>query len=228
MTNKTGLEFKVGDAVVYPAHGVGKVAAVDALAGLQPCRSVDDLGAQADDPVVAVEVHAHQRDRLGRLAARRQAGGRDLAGPWLRPGAGQPRIAAAGRRGRADAHDPYYLYAASNLGSFIGLLAYPVLIEPALTRWFVGLATQADLERLDALQAQGIDTATLPFQASHGRTSLEYYDGFVFSFESAVKGPPVASGGRYDALTAVLGQGRSIPAVGGVIRPGLVAALKGA
>ena len=27
MTNKTGLEFKVGDAVVYPAHGVGKVAA---------------------------------------------------------------------------------------------------------------------------------------------------------------------------------------------------------
>lgn len=36
------------------------------------------------------------------------------------------------RTGRADAHDPYYLYAASNLGSFIGLLAYPVLIEPAL------------------------------------------------------------------------------------------------
>jgi len=35
----------------------------------------------------------------------------------------------------------------------------------------------------------------------------------------------VASGGRYDALTAVLGQGRSIPAVGGVIRPGLLADL---
>jgi|CXWL01.1.fsa_nt_gi hypothetical protein len=34
------------------------------------------------------------------------------------------------RTGRADAHDPYYLYAASNLGSFIGLLAYPALIEP--------------------------------------------------------------------------------------------------
>jgi hypothetical protein len=34
------------------------------------------------------------------------------------------------RTGRADAHDPYYLYAASNLGSFIGLLGYPVLIEP--------------------------------------------------------------------------------------------------
>ncbi len=36
------------------------------------------------------------------------------------------------RTGRADAHDPYYLYAASNLGSFIGLLAYPALIEPML------------------------------------------------------------------------------------------------
>jgi len=36
------------------------------------------------------------------------------------------------RTGRADAHDPYYLYAASNLGSFGGLLAYPILIEPLL------------------------------------------------------------------------------------------------
>lgn len=31
------------------------------------------------------------------------------------------------------AHDPYFLYAASNLGSFIGLLGYPLLIEPSLT-----------------------------------------------------------------------------------------------
>ena len=36
------------------------------------------------------------------------------------------------RTGRSDAHDPYYLYAASNLGSFGGLLAYPVIIEPLL------------------------------------------------------------------------------------------------
>lgn len=44
------------------------------------------------------------------------------------------------RTGRADAGDPYYLYAASNLGSFIGLLAYPVAVEP-----FVGLAEQSGL-----------------------------------------------------------------------------------
>lgn len=48
------------------------------------------------------------------------------------------------RSGRTDAHDPYYLYAASNLGSFIGLLAYPILIEPLLgthdqaTAWHAG------------------------------------------------------------------------------------------
>ncbi|MGB4826882.1 MAG: ATP phosphoribosyltransferase regulatory subunit, partial [Paracoccaceae bacterium] len=72
------------------------------------------------------------------------------------------------------------------------------------------------------------DVATLPFEASHGRTTLEYYDGFVFSFHGPADLPPVASGGRYDALTAVLGAGRSIPAVGGIIRPGLVARLRGA
>ena len=37
--------------------------------------------------------------------------------------------------------------------------------------------------------------------------------------------PPVATGGRYDALTRVLGQGDGIPAVGGVIRPELVLTL---
>lgn len=33
----------------------------------------------------------------------------------------------------AQAKDPYFLYAASNLGSFTGLLAYPLLLEPSLT-----------------------------------------------------------------------------------------------
>ena len=68
--------------------------------------------------------------------------------------------------------------------------------------------------------------AGLDFEASSGRTTLEYYDGFVFSFHGQDPDlPPIASGGRYDALTEVLGQGRSIPAVGGVIRPGIVADL---
>ena len=82
--------------------------------------------------------------------------------------------------------------------------------------------------RLDALDQQGVDVTDLDFEASYGRTSMEYYDGFVFGFYAADRPelPPLATGGRYDALTAVLGQGRSIPAVGGVVRPGLVLQLK--
>jgi ATP phosphoribosyltransferase regulatory subunit len=78
--------------------------------------------------------------------------------------------------------------------------------------------------RGEALEAAGIDTATLPFEASFGRTTMEYYDGFVFGFLAAGRPdlPPIATGGRYDAMTRILGAGREIPAVGGVIRPELV------
>lgn len=37
------------------------------------------------------------------------------------------------RAGHADGQNPYVLYAASNLGSFLALLAYPLLIEPLAT-----------------------------------------------------------------------------------------------
>ncbi|RKF13786.1 ATP phosphoribosyltransferase regulatory subunit [Roseovarius spongiae] len=83
-------------------------------------------------------------------------------------------------------------------------------------------------DRLDALAGRGIDAESLPFEAAYGRTQMEYYDGFVFGFTAEARPdlPPVASGGRYDALTRRLGQGREIPAVGGVIRPGLVLKLE--
>ncbi len=35
--------------------------------------------------------------------------------------------------GHQTSHDPYFLYAASNVGSMVGLFAYPLLIEPSLT-----------------------------------------------------------------------------------------------
>ena len=38
-----------------------------------------------------------------------------------------------GQCGGRSAKDPYFLYAASNLGSLAGLAAYPLLIEPRLT-----------------------------------------------------------------------------------------------
>jgi len=37
------------------------------------------------------------------------------------------------RAGHADGQNPYVLYAASNLGSFLALLSYPILIEPLAT-----------------------------------------------------------------------------------------------
>lgn len=94
---------------------------------------------------------------------------------------------------------------------------------------WIAPAVAAFESRLTLLGALGTDLAALDVEAAFGRTSLEYYDGFVFGFmaEGRADLPPVASGGRYDALTQVLGQGRSIPAVGGVIRPGVLAALGG-
>ncbi len=84
--------------------------------------------------------------------------------------------------------------------------------------------------RLTAMSERGLDITKLDFEASYGRTQMEYYDGFVFGFyaESRPDLPPIATGGRYDALTRQLGRGREIPAVGGVIRPGLVLGLGGA
>ena len=107
--------------------------------------------------------------------------------------------------------------AAAALAHLRGITPLLPAIAPAVDRF---------ARRLDALAARGVDVDTLPFEASHGRTAMEYYDGFVFSYLAADPAlPPVASGGRYDALTAVLGQGRTIPAVGGVIRPALTAGL---
>ena len=37
------------------------------------------------------------------------------------------------RTGHHEAHDPYFLYAASNVGSFVALLSYPVLFEPVFS-----------------------------------------------------------------------------------------------
>ena len=75
--------------------------------------------------------------------------------------------------------------------------------------------------RLAAIAGHGIDIGALSFEGSFGRTTLEYYDGFVFGFFGAGDLPPVATGGRYDALTRAVGENGGVPAVGGVIRPGL-------
>ena len=84
-------------------------------------------------------------------------------------------------------------------------------------------------ERFEALDARGVETSTLMFETSYGRTSMEYYDGFVFGFHVTDDAglSPIATGGRYDALTQRLGKGDAIPAVGGVIRPDLLIQIAG-
>ena len=54
--------------------------------------------------------------------------------PFFAVAANAPMLQAwFARTGHPQAQDPYFLYGASNLGSFAALLAYPVVIEPFLT-----------------------------------------------------------------------------------------------
>ena len=92
----------------------------------------------------------------------------------------------------------------------------------------IGPAVNRIAAREAALKARGVETDTLVFEASYGRSTMEYYDGFVFGFRAETRPdlPSVATGGRYDALTRRLGRDREIPAVGGVMRPGLLLELE--
>jgi ATP phosphoribosyltransferase regulatory subunit len=91
-------------------------------------------------------------------------------------------------------------------------------ITPALDRFEA---------RLAALESAGVDAAALPFDAAFGR-NLEYYEGFVFEVTAQAHPnlPPLAGGGRYDAMTRRLGAGRAVPAVGAMIRPEAVLAAR--
>lgn len=66
------------------------------------------------------------------------------------------------------AGDPYPLYAASNLGSFAGLIAYPLLVEPLLpigaqsSAWAVGYGVLVVLVALTALARRGAGLARAP------------------------------------------------------------------
>ena len=84
-------------------------------------------------------------------------------------------------------------------------------------------------KRLIALDNANVDLSSIDFEVSYGRTSMEYYDGFVFGFysENHTDLPPIATGGRYDALTKHIGRGQEIPAVGGVVRPDLILQARG-
>ena len=172
---------------------------------------------------------------LARIEAEGAAAVMDAAGPGIGARTGD-EVAARLHRLAEDAAAPPLPGAQCDLVEALLAIAAPAPEAAghigALAHDWPALAPAAGrfVRRLDAFAAAGLDPAGLTFEASFGRTTMEYYDGFVFGFFAPERAdlPPVASGGRYDALTRALGQGREIPAVGGVIRPGLVAALRGA
>jgi len=108
------------------------------------------------------------------------------------------------------------------MGEAINALRAIAVDMPAL-----GPAIDLIEARAEAISTFGIDGFKLPFEASYGRTTLEYYDGFVFGFTADARAdlPQIAQGGRYTALTRALG--RETPAVGGIIRPEALLALGG-
>ena len=142
------------------------------------------------------------------------------------------RIAAL----KADAEEPPI--STTELECLEALLSVRDAAPSALSRLrnvaveFLALARAVDRfeARLDALQSRGIEVADVQFEASYGRTSMEYYDGFVFGFyaDGRPDFPPVATGGRYDALMRELDSESKTAAVGGVIRPAVVLELRGA
>ena len=70
------------------------------------------------------------------------------------------------RTGDKDAANPYFLYAASNLGSFGALLAYPLVVEPLAglwpqrLAWSAGFVLLAGLAAMCGLRAVGAAAAT--------------------------------------------------------------------
>lgn len=98
---------------------------------------------------------------------------------------------------------------AHTAGAALGALT--AALAPALDHFEARLAAIAD---------HGIDLSGLSFDAAFGR-NLEYYDGFVFELRAPTQGehPPLAGGGRYDAMTTRLGAARPVPAIGAIIRP---------
>ncbi|MBJ3762357.1 ATP phosphoribosyltransferase regulatory subunit [Maribius pontilimi] len=140
----------------------------------------------------------------------------------------EARIAAL----RADAAEPPLSKA--QVDAIGALLALDMPSPAALVQLYdiasemPGIADAVDgvARRLDALVKHGIDVSALPFDGALGRGTMEYYDGFVFTFRLAGRDdlPPLATGGRYDALTRALGGGADMRAVGGVIRPAVMLA----
>ena len=98
------------------------------------------------------------------------------------------------RTGHPAAPDPYFLYASSNIGSFLALLSYPVLLEPMFTLHTQNLLWTAGYGLLIALIAAcGVLLLRSPSAAAAD----------VLAVESDAPAPEWAQRGRWIFLAAV-------------------------
>jgi hypothetical protein len=80
--------------------------------------------------------------------------------------------------GHPAAHDPYFLYGASNLGSMLALLGYPLLLEPILTldrqnqAWALGYAGLAVLVAICGLAAGRPQARAAPDHAAPATNAI--------------------------------------------------------
>jgi ATP phosphoribosyltransferase regulatory subunit len=182
-----------------PRHGEVTAGRAELIAAVRDGRAAEAIAAAGAG--IGLRSPAEIAARLDRLAE-------EAATPPLAPAEVATLEAVLEVRGTA----------AEALERFRDLARTAPALAPAVER----LAA-----RLAALARAGHRPETLPFEATFGRTTLEYYDGFVFGFRAAGRPdlPPLASGGRYDALTRILGD-RPVPAVGGMVRPEALLALR--
>ena len=103
----------------------------------------------------------------------------------------------------ADPRDPYWLYALSNGGSLVSLLAYPLIIEPRLglaaqrTWWGVGFAVLTVLIALAAVRFRAAlrpATGSEPEPARAERTAAERTAAEPRPSRSRTSGSPGATG----------------------------------
>src|SRR5215212_3926803 len=91
-----------------------------------------------------------------------------------------------------DARDPYFLYRASNLGSVIGLLGYPLLMEPSLklhnqgTFWSIGYGVLVVLV---------LASAVMLWRSSPATTTEREEQELAEAAGGGSPNPPVAAGG---------------------------------
>lgn len=84
------------------------------------------------------------------------------------------------RTGHPQSADPYFLYAASNLGSMIALVGYPFVVEPSLTLesqrwlWVAGFVMLVGLTALCGFLALRNDTEPADSESSEGNKRSEH------------------------------------------------------